>query len=1403
MGFSPCHAALLANAVFRNHFCPCSYAFIEPADVLNDTRIYPMATARSMFHLDPDKDPTPPPAHPSHPRWRRVLSWISGIFLLLNVVVTLAVVVLLHSQRFHNYVLAKVRTIATENLNAQVDLQNFALHFSPIGLDIYGVTIHGASPYPNPPVLQLEHAHVGVRIVSLFSHKWYLSDVTLNHPVVQIYVDKNGVSNIPKPKPSGNSKNSTTIWDLGIRHTVLDRGEIYYNGQAAPLYADLHDLNLRAAYDALRTMYSGELKYDNGRVVFAAYQPFEHNFDAQFDVTPTTFQLHRAQLTSPAAQVNIVATLTNFSDPHVQAKYEITADGAQAAKLLNNPSIPTGAIRATGSAVYQQVPNSPALESVTLNGDLQSKQLVVKTSSVQAAIDKLNAHYSIEHGNIILHDLTAGLLGGQISAHGAMNNIGGPSPQNEVVASLHNVSLSQADRTALQRALPASMKPIAISGTLNANARATWGKNISDIVAKVDSSVHGQAAGNVAAASVTTVGPNGKPQPATTQVPIDAEIHATYNGASKSIALNNSYIRTPQSTINLNGDLSNHSSMALHLHFANLNEIAGIINMLNPPKPGQPPATPMQLAGSADFNGKLTGSTSAPHITGEFTAHDLEVNGSAFKLVRTGIDADPSQARLINANLEPLPKGHIALNASVGLHKWAFSKTSPLTADLNATQLDIASLAKLSGKDLPVSGTLNTRVALHGSMDNPIGTGNLSVTKAVAYSEPIDSVQINFGGTGDQAHATLAVNLPAGSIHSDVTVNPRQKTYTARLTSTGIQIDKLETMKAKNLDAAGTVAINASGQGAFDNPQLTASIQIPSLTIKNQKVANIKLDANVANHVADAVLTSAAMNTNIAAKARVNLTGDYETDATLDTQNIPLQPIVAIYSPANADTLSGATELHATVHGPIKNKSALQAHVTIPYLKVDYNNQIHLAAAAPIRADFANNVLTVQHSAIKGTATNLEFQASVPIGSKAPMSLLLKGDVDMSLTQIFQPDIRTSGQVRFNIDSHGMSAEDIGGEIDLVNLNYASADLPVGLQNGNGVLKLTTDRVNIQSFTGTVGGGQVTASGGVTYRPSLQFNLGMAANNIRVLYPQGMREAINANIRLAGTTDNAMLGGTVELANISFTPAFELNTFIGQFSGGAPAPPSIGGITQNIHLNIAVHSTKNVNLVSRTLSVNGSANLQVRGTADNPVILGRINLSGGDILLNNDRFVLDGGTIQFINPSRTQPDVNVSITTTIQQYNISMRFRGPTDQMQTQYSSDPALPQADIIHLLAFGETTEASAQSTATPTQVAQSAVANQVSSQVTSRFAKVAGISQLSISPVLGNNQSGQQAGANITIQQRVTGNLFITFSTNTADSTQTIQGQYKVSPKLSFSATRDPNGGFAVDALIKKEY
>ena len=190
-----------------------------------------------------------------------------------------------------------------------------------------------------------------------------------------------------------------------------------------------------------------------------------------------------------------------------------------------------------------------------------------------------------------------------------------------------------------------------------------------------------------------------------------------------------------------------------------------------------------------------------------------------------------------------------------------------------------------------------------------------------------------------------------------------------------------------------------------------------------------------------------------------------------------------------------------------------------------------------------------------------------------------------------------------------------------------------------------------------------------------------------------------------------------------------------------------------------------------------------------------------------NRYVLQPGTVDFINPVRTEPILNLAAATTISEYNISLRLQGPLDRLQTSYSSNPSLPPVDIINLLAFGKTTEAGGGITTAPGSLgAESVLASGISSGVTSRVEKVAGISHLSIDPVLSGTGNGtqQNPGARVTVQQRVTSNLFVTFATDvTSTQNGVIQVEYHFSPRWSFSGVRDQNGGFGFDFRVRKEY
>jgi translocation and assembly module TamB len=221
------------------------------------------------------------------------------------------------------------------------------------------------------------------------------------------------------------------------------------------------------------------------------------------------------------------------------------------------------------------------------------------------------------------------------------------------------------------------------------------------------------------------------------------------------------------------------------------------------------------------------------------------------------------------------------------------------------------------------------------------------------------------------------------------------------------------------------------------------------------------------------------------------------------------------------------------------------------------------------------------------------------------------------------------------------------------------------------------------------------------------------------------------------------------------------------------------------------------------LSLAGSAALRLRGTAAQPVMLGRINLTDGDLIFYGNRYLIQSGTIDLRNPSRTEPVLDVAANTTINQYNMQMHFWGLADHLHTNYSSDPALPPSDIINLIAFGKTSEAAAANPTPPGSLgAQSLIASQVSSQVTSRIAKVAGISQLSIDPVLGSSQ--QSPGARIAIQQRVTSKIFVTFATDlTSTQQQAVKLEYQLNRRTSFNAVRNQNGGLSFEITFRKDW
>ena len=71
----------------------------------------------------------------------------------------------------------------------------------------------------------------------------------------------------------------------------------------------------------------------------------------------------------------------------------------------------------------------------------------------------------------------------------------------------------------------------------------------------------------------------------------------------------------------------------------------------------------------------------------------------------------------------------------------------------------------------------------------------------------------------------------------------------------------------------------------------------------------------------------------------------------MSTPAIALDPLLAVYVASLPTGTEAQIEFHASLKGPLKDKSRIEAHLEIPTLRASYQ-QLQIENASPIRLDF-------------------------------------------------------------------------------------------------------------------------------------------------------------------------------------------------------------------------------------------------------------------------------------------------------------------------------------------------------------------------------------------------------------------------------------------------------------------
>jgi translocation and assembly module TamB len=1257
-------------------------------------------------------------------------------------------------------------------LGTNIHIRDFSLQLSHAApsLRIQNIVVDGVSPAQSP-LFEADQLEIGLQIVSLLKREWHFDNVTMDHPVLRLDVDQAGNINLPQR----GAPNDSSIFDLGIRNVLLRQGELYYNDQKVPLDAWLRDVALQSRFESKSKKYSGRVSYQNGQIRFRDWNPIVHKLDSEFEATPETLIIKDCTLSTGASQFKIEATVNNFTHPEANGTYQASLDSNDIAQMLHGLPIFSGVVGLVGSAHFQSGSNETVLQALHLEGNVNSSSLRVHAAAIDTELGDVSAEYLLHDGDIDIRNLRARVVGGTLIGAYAIHDLAA-TRHSDLHAVLSNVNLSS-----LQAILhPAIRKPFRLDGSANVTLQANWKQVSEALVAQASADLKG---------SVTPVESQGGSFHA---FPLEARLRLAYSAPAAEITFTPSYLRTPKTTVTLSGTISRRQSLQVQVHSGELHELEIVANAFGVIR------EPIDLYGNASFKGTVRGSTSQPEIAGHLSSPALEIRGTQWQLLQVTLDASPSYLALRNGEVHGADNaGRLTFDATVGLDRWSYVGSHPFEINLNAARLNISPLMILADVKAPVAGTVSAQVSLHGSQDNIVGQGTVYLNQVTVLHETVSSLTASFRGDGDSLRAHLNSDFATGSVQGELIYFPRRKAFDGQLQATNVNLDQLQTFRMKGIRAAGVVNMTLKGGGPLDDPSLDLTAKVSRPQIDNYRFGDLSLAGNIAKRVAHIAFDSRAPNP-LHGHAEVQLTGDYFARATVDLASIPLAPLLAMYLPAQVADLAGQTELHAVVNGPLKNPSAMTGQINLPTLSFAYRD-LEFVNTQLIRLEYRSGVLTLAKTAIQGTGGNLQLQGTFPLVGTGSIALNLTGDIDLKLVSIINPDYAGSGQLEFNINGYGSRTNpNFQGQIKVVDAGLSGSGIPVALQNGNGVLTLLDDRLDIDRFQGNLSNGTFSARGTLTYRPVIRLNLTMTATGVRTLYPPGVRGNVDANLSLTGPVQSPLLKGEVYLNEVSFSQAFSLDDLLDK---SARLGRTLSAASGKVNLDLTVQSVNELNPATEQLTLRGAVNLRVHGTAGQPALWGTIRLSGGELLFRGSRFILKPSTVEFVDPSGIKPSVNIAVETRVKQYNIRMLLLGPLDELRTTFSSDPPLPSADAINLLIFGQTNQPITMEAA-GNLGAVSLLASEVTGTLTNRLQKIVGISQLSIDPVLDNNGPGSTVG--VSVQQRVNANLFVTFTSDPSSTErQVVEVEYHATPTITLIGVVNKNGGFATDVRIRKTW
>jgi autotransporter translocation and assembly factor TamB len=289
------------------------------------------------------------------------------------------------------------------------------------------------------------------------------------------------------------------------------------------------------------------------------------------------------------------------------------------------------------------------------------------------------------------------------------------------------------------------------------------------------------------------------------------------------------------------------------------------------------------------------------------------------------------------------------------------------------------------------------------------------------------------------------------------------------------------------------------------------------------------------------------------------------------------------------------------------------------------------------------------------------------------------------------------GNLGLDVDVGGTIGKPVfsgAGDMTVNVARFTNATLPA-LTNFSARLSFAQNALSLERFGGDLAGGPFTMNGRVTF-PTLTeptLDLQLKANSVLVARNDTLTARADADIKVTGPLAAATVSGNVAMTNSHILKNIDLIP-IGLPGRPAPEPPSErpqfsfpDPPLRDWKFDVAI-KTKDPVLIRGNLATGGAiADIKLTGTGLHPELQGTVRLENVEATLPFSRLEVSQGFLYFDPSDSMNPRLELRGTSVIRDYTVRVYVYGTVLAPEAIFTSEPPLPQEEIISLIATGAT--------------------------------------------------------------------------------------------------------------------